>query len=600
MQSSTECGVHPVTGTDEPPADEPHPWDAIGAKMWTLTASETLTPDELDLFGTICCLEEPDRERWVLDSVWPAVWRHLHQYLAQPGEPPDLSRTVAAVSASGLVAIRPESGTAPESYAVHPEVAEVGRHYSHMYPGGAVDIEAALFWDSAYTLSSGDSGSSTADTGVAARAATAAVPYYIRTRLWDSASSLLERAFLRDQSRENAEALLPAAQEIVRSAPGPNGRLTMALIMQAIAPGAGESEMRDRLKAAVAAGDYRVASAIAGRLLQLCHRSGRLSEAFSFAELQIDHSTRAGLGPWTQLSDQADRLKVLVSMGQAGHVLPEVQRLRVHMATLPAVLGADESVSQWRAREGLLEAGLRAACLLSRWTDALDLNASLVVSKRERNAAAVDVARALFNDHGPLLLLRRTSEAENLLEGCLRVFEDARDNEMVGKTLVGLAEAADASGDPEAAVILTENALRNLYFAGDVNAIADCYCYLGDYLHHAGRPSQALSSHLAAALAQALIGDPAAGQSVLAAAADLRVFRKAAVPPASVAELERCLGHTGAIDLPRLVRQISPDGETAEELLRSIIHRTRKLSKKRRTQQPLAGYSLYRRLLGEE
>ena len=61
-----------------------------------------------------------------------------------------------------------------------------------------------------------------------------------------------------------------------------------------------------------------------------------------------DYTRQAGLGPWTQLNDEVQRLQVLNVMGHARRVLDEVTRLRGHMATLPATSGPHETVTAWR------------------------------------------------------------------------------------------------------------------------------------------------------------------------------------------------------------------------------------------------------------
>jgi tetratricopeptide (TPR) repeat protein len=336
--------------------------------------------------------------------------------------------------------------------------------------------------------------------------------------------------------------------------------------------------MRDSLYTAVAAGDYKAASRIAGRLVDLCRNSGRLAEALALADQTAGYTRQAGLGPWTQLTDEDQRLQILANMGRADHVLAEVTRLRDHLATLPATPGPDEIVTAWDVREGLFDTGRSAALQLGRWADALDLNAAQVASERDRNAPAAETAQTRFNDYSPLLRLGRLDEALALLRDCLRVFQDAHDTRMLGKTLSALADIECQRGHGEAALRLGRNALRHSYVAGDVAGIEVSYHNLGDYLRsHARQPAQALASHLASALIDALTGiddDQSAG----AAAADLRDLGTAAVPPADVADLDRMLGDIPGTDLPGLIRQLSPDTETAERALRDLIAQVRALA----------------------
>jgi len=46
---------------------------------WTKEVTETLTSGEQSLFWFLCCLEEPDRTRSVLDANWAGLWHRLYR-----------------------------------------------------------------------------------------------------------------------------------------------------------------------------------------------------------------------------------------------------------------------------------------------------------------------------------------------------------------------------------------------------------------------------------------------------------------------------------------------------------------------------------------
>jgi hypothetical protein len=553
---------------------------------WTTAVAGTLAPGERALFWFLCCLEEPDRDRQVLDGNWADLWNRL----GLDGPPPDPDQALAAVAAQGLIAVRHEPGSSavrrePESYAVHPGVAEAGRDQAGKPFRDAADTETAAYWDAVYRSASGEAGDGGVDTGLLVRAGLAAVPYLLRQEQWTSAAYLLEGAFVRDPSRANAAAVLPAIQEIAARDPRHAG--VAARVLEVIDPAAAETQLRASLEAAAARGDYRGASVAAGRLINLCRGSGRLAEALALAGRKAGYTRQAGLGPWTQLLDQARRLQVLNAMGQAGQVLDEVQRLRDHLQTLPTTRGPDETATPWNVREALLSTGREAARQLGRWEEALDLNAAIIASKRGRRAPATDIARARFNDYFPLLRLGRTGEALGLLLECRQVFQDARDTRALGSVLSALADTENQRGHGDAAIRMERDALRYGYLAGDVTGIAVSYHNLGNYLRrHARQPAPALACHLAAALIRALTGADGAGRSVTAAAADLRAlgpaasfaartdqreFGLAAAPPADVAALCRQAGDIPGTDLPRLLTALAPDPAAAEQSLQQLI-----------------------------
>jgi hypothetical protein len=134
----------------------------------------------------------------------------LREGLGLYGEPPGLDGALAAVADRGLIAARRE----PESYAVHPGVAAAGRKQAGEPFRDEVGVQTAAFWYAVYRHASGETGDRGTDTGLMGRAGLAAVPYLIRGRQWATAAFMLERAFIRDPSRANAAAVLPATQEI--------------------------------------------------------------------------------------------------------------------------------------------------------------------------------------------------------------------------------------------------------------------------------------------------------------------------------------------------------------------------------------------------
>ncbi|MBO0806052.1 MAG: hypothetical protein J2P25_23645 [Nocardiopsaceae bacterium] len=414
------------------------------------------------------------------------------------------------------------------------------------------------------------------------RAGLAAVPYLLRQQHWNRTAALLEGAFIQDPSRASAAAMLPAITRIADHDPRYAG--VLALTLRALDPVAAETRLRAHLEATVARGDYRAASATADRLADLCRDSGRLAEALTLTDRQADYTRQAGFGPWTQLSDQVQRLQVLNAMGHAGQVLGDVRRLRRHMDALPDRQGPDDIIPPWNVRELLLDTGRAAALELGRWQDALDLGAEITASKHARRAPANGTARTRYNDHGPLLRLGRTGQALNLLLECRQVFHDTGDIEMLGKTLTALADTEDKRGHGDAALRLQRDALRYTYLAADVTGIAISYHNLGNYLHrHARQPAAALAAHLTAALIYALTGMGGTGPgsaagSVRAAATDLRVFGTAAEPPADIADLCHRLADIEGTDLPALIRQLEPDAETAEQTLCDLIAQARRLA----------------------
>jgi tetratricopeptide (TPR) repeat protein len=535
---------------------------------WTKAVTDALPPGERDLFWFLCCLEESDRDWTVMDAIWPA----LRERLGRVDEPPRPAQVLAAITIHGLVALRDDM-----SCRVHPGVAAAGRDDAGQPFRDAVDVEVIAYWEAVHWHASGQGGDGVVNTGLMVRAGLAAAPYYLRQRDWDEAAFMLESAFIRDPSRANAAAALPALQQIARHEPRHAGAL--ARVLQVISPAAAEAATRGFLDAAVARGDYGAASVAAERLSDLCRIAGRLAEALQFAGQQAEYVRQAGLGPWNQLWSEVQRLHVLNEMGQASEVLDQARLLRGRMEALSGMPEPDDAVSVPNVRERLLDAGRDAARQLGQWQEALDMNAAIVASLRGRRAPAATVAWARFGDYGPLLNLGRADEALALLLDCRQVFEEAGDTAWLGKTLSALADTEYRRGHGDAAIRLERDALRYKYLAGDVHGIAVGYHNLGNFLHlHARRGSPALASHLTAALIHALAGTGLADDSAGAAAEDLRVFGGDAVAPGDVADLCGRLADIPGTDLSSLVASLSPGPETAEQALRDLITQAKELA----------------------
>lgn len=345
-----------------------------------------------------------------------------------------------------------------------------------------------------------------------------------------------------------------------------------------------ETALRESMDAAVAAGDYTTAMVAAGRLADLLKDTGQLVEAVQLGWQRIHYAEQAGLGPWTELNSRVALLQALNRLYQnddiqARRILGEVSRLRDQMAALPAVPGPDEAVTAWNTREGLLDTGRNAAVQLGRWADALDLNAVVLASMRGRSAPATIIARSRFNDYAPLLRLDRTEEALALLQACLRTFQEAGDNTLIGNALSALADTESFRDHGEAAVRLEHDALRYRYRAQDVTGIATSYHNLG--MHHGLHTRQfasALACHLAAALIGYVTWSGDVHGSVPFAARGVLELRGRAVLPASVAALGDQIGDIPGTNLPLLIAKLFPDPAGAERALRDLITRVSELA----------------------
>jgi tetratricopeptide (TPR) repeat protein len=551
-------------------------WHVLAA--WTNAVADTLPPGERDLFWLLCCLEEPDREQTVVEGTWTNVWNQLgHQDPA-----PLLHPLLAGIFAHALATIRNGGHDSVEAYHIHPGISVAGRINAGSSFQDIVDGEAAAHWAAMHQRAHAESDNGSADTRLLVRAGMAATPYLMRMRKWRRAEILLYNAYIRDQSKVNAVIMLPAIRQIVRHRPP--AVLALGLILEIIDPAEAEAQFRSYLDTA-AASDRHGAILAAKRLMYLCLHSGRLTEAHAFIEQAAEITRQMGRGPWSQLFNKAQRMLVLSKMGHASQVLAEVQQSLDYMNSIPVAPSPDEAVLPWVVRETLLYTGYSAACELGRWGDALTWNSARLTSMRNRRVTDAGIARERFNDSKPLLELGRTDEALALLRDCRQAFQNDQDTRALGRTLSALALVEQNRGHDNEAIQLERDALRYSYLAMDIAGIAESYHNLGLHIRHHTLPSTSpLSCHIAAALIRILAGiegeENAARtqESVRRAAGDLRESGTTAVPPTSVADLDRQLGDIPGSDLPGLIAKLCPDAEVPEQTLRDLVAQAQELA----------------------
>ena len=561
-----------IEAGDAPSSSEDYPHLLA---TWTNTVTDTLTPGERDLFWLLCCLEEPDREYTALNVIWPRLWQRLDR----SEQPVALDRELRAISASGLASIHGKSIGQDEFYVIHPALAATGRAHTGKDFRDAVDCTAASYWYTIFLHSSGEIEGEGLNTSLMVRGGLAAAPYLVRQHEWEIAGAMLDSAFNRNRSRANAIALLPLIQKIASHEP--RAETTLALALSILDPSAAEAKLLSVIDNAVAHHDHRAASAGIGHLINIYRDNGRLVEALSLIQLKNDFTKQAGLGPWSQLGNEIQRLQILNEAGYSSQVINEVSRLWEYLGTLNDAAGVDESTKPWHIREDLLDSGRFAALQLGLFQEALNFNAAITASKINRHAPAREIASARFSDYGPLLRLGQPGSALSVLQDCLLVFSETRDVEMTGFTLTALAVVEDARGHGDSAIRFSRDALRYCYLAGNVIAIAAGYHNLGLYLcHHANKPDTAIASHLTAAIIRAFTGiDHVSTDPISSAALILRDIGSAARPLADVADLCRQLGDIPGTDPAALIARLSPDLKTAEQTLQDLITQAQTLAR---------------------
>jgi hypothetical protein len=537
---------------------------------WARTAADDLAGDTRDLFWLLCAVEEPDRTRHMLEGNFADLWRRLER----DGEPGELDELLSQLTGRALIQRQAASDHAPfkDRYRLHPAVADSGRRQAGPDFQTAVDHELAAYWHTLHRQALEQEASS-----LVALAGRRAAPYLLRLQEWDHASVLLERALHRDSSPTAVAEALPLLRRIAEATVGTDREIIdagiLANTLATIDPAAAETMLRELLERAVEPGRYDQASAAAGDLINLIRKRGRLDEALELANRKIGYTRQAGLGPWTQLGDEARRLQILLAQGNAEQVAEELPDLLERSKRLPAQRGDNERMDPYNVRENLLGLGRSAATDLRRWDDALDYSRRAVESKEARGAPELEQARALFNAYGPLLRLGRTGDARQLLLACLATFKAYQDLYSLGMTLSSLADVEGERGHPQQAVDLERQALRHRYANGDLQLTVSHH-NLAHYLHRTdGDPREVVAHRLAAATIYQLTG--AAGElagTLAALGRDLdRYDHRPDVTPGTFEGLCERVEQTVGVRYRQLIGQLADPETDLDQLLQTLI-----------------------------
>jgi tetratricopeptide (TPR) repeat protein len=544
--------------------------DALTA--WTTTTLGGLPGPARLMAQFLACLEDDDRQSWIIDANWADLWSRL----SQPGDPPDPGPILAALTAAALVQPHPppskdQDSTAPVNYRMHPGIAQAIWGIADLGVQAATDTELAKTWAQVSGQAQRQEGGETGQ--IIIRAGLAAAPYLLRLQGWDTASVLLEQALMRDTSPATIQAALPALRAIADATRAPKNLGLLARSLATIDPAEAETLLRAILAQAAADENFKLAGGLARDLSNLLMNAGRLREALDAAGQLAQYSRRAGLGPWSQLANQAQRLYVLGLMGQHRQVLDQIQALRDQMDKLAPTRADNETVHPWNVRETILDIGRSSAQALEEWQQCLNLNAVMLASMRAREASTYEITRFRYNDARPLMELGRLADAERILLETQRAAEDQDDIAGLKQVLGTRAFLEDRRGRPRQALELQRTVIRLAYVRPEPRGIAINHHQIANYLRKTGTDlAAARANRLAAALLFQLTGmshELAVASRMLA-----RELRRDAARENLPGTLDEVIGtaeQTEGVHLDRLITALQPDRQAVVGALAEIL-----------------------------
>jgi tetratricopeptide (TPR) repeat protein len=543
---------------------------------WSSGIAGALPAAARTLFHFLCALEEGDRESGIIKANWADLWKRLGH--SEPAR--NIAELLTPLVAAGLVDKKPmrEDGEAFEIL-IHPGVAEAGRAEAGTEFQAVVDAELAATWRTVMAHAQDQYGKSPGAGDLIVRAGLAAFPYLSRRQDWITASRMLEQVDRVDDGPGTVAAILSRMRRIVEATSGTDEELTdrgrfARYLTKANRSEEAEQELRAVIERAVTRQEFLTALSSVGDLANLLMDAGRYDEALRVVSQIPEYTKRAGLGPWSQLAAEVRHLQILNLRGQNKEVLRRVVELRELMNTLPDPAGPNENVPNWHLREFILDTGQGAALQLQEWQQALDFSRELQRSIRDRGAPLLYWASAAFNDYGPLLRLKRFSEASELLFNCREVFDREKSLEGLGKVFSALANLEDDLGRSMTARDFEQTALRYKYAQGNPGDVLISHFNIANYIIGSqGSWSEAIAHRLAAALIAVAMhsGHAASGRAALLR--DLRNPEGCAALPADFDALCATVEKIEGVRFREMIERLAGGPAECEELFRQVVAR---------------------------
>ena len=291
---------------------------------WTTTTVHALAEPTQLMAQFLACLEDSDRRSGVIDDNWADLWRRL----GRAGEPPRWQELASELVAAAVIQSdqRPGHGHGDEPailYRIHPGVAQAIDTATDSVIKTATDTELAAFWTAVARQAIEQEGSGHGQ--IVVTAGLSATPYLLRLHDWNGISWLLGQVLTRDRSPGTIQAIVPSLRAVADATGAPDDLRVLARALRSVDPAEAERLLRAALDQTVAGEDFESASIAAADLFNLLQITGRLREALDLTGPMADYTRRAGLGPWSLLSTEGQRLQILALMGEHRQVLERDQ-----------------------------------------------------------------------------------------------------------------------------------------------------------------------------------------------------------------------------------------------------------------------------------
>jgi hypothetical protein len=472
-------------------------------QAWTVNVVHDLDEDTVMMAMLLCRCDPADRTGDLVSATWADLRRHLDN----PDPVPEPNPLIARLVDAALIETDHRPGADPGlvRYQIHPVVASTLVSGTPDQVADTFDRGLAEFWQNTAEGAIKAEAAGRPVGSVVVQATRQATLYVLRIKEWSWAIRNVEQGLImRDPSPDGQAEAVRLLRRIAASTKDTDleidalGLLGNALL--AADPAQAELILGDVEARSARAGRDRYAAVIAGDLVSLFRLTGRYADALQAADRKTGHTTKAGLGPWSELANEVQRLEVYRTAGDHRHVLVEVDRLAAGLDGYPPTVTKADLATPWNTRETLFDLGLSAATFLERWPEAFDWGNKRLASMRRRGAGELETARAELDTEPAVRRVVGPERAQEVLEGCRPVFESHQDYSYLANCVASMSDLEDGRRKATPALNYAWLALRFSYLQSETPPMRRSHHGVANLLDDYGEDRVGAAAHWLAAL----------------------------------------------------------------------------------------------------
>ncbi|MDM8565195.1 tetratricopeptide repeat protein [Candidatus Halobeggiatoa sp. HSG11] len=346
-----------------------------------------------------------------------------------------------------------------------------------------------------------------------------AITYLVRSEAFEALGNFASDVVINTKNPQQLQAIIAELETVIEQVPAGKTRWIMRTYLADALNRSGQPQFAlplYKLSAyeAEAAENWANVAWICQNLAISLAQLGRLPEAQETFQHTAQTKRKIGNVEVDILLSENEALRIGIMFGEVETALPTIEQHLVKIRDWwqrsqkgEKLAAAPDTDFLARAFISGLDIAHSAHLRLEHWQEYLDL---LIETEQVQQAAGESeeaLARNRFNHYGPLMALGRLDEAQQVLEGCLRVFTNANDLTAQATVLSALAAVWDERGDVSHAKEQERQALAIFERLPNPEDRAISHGNLSLYLHKVGEIEEGAGHRLAQIAYYIVIGN---------------------------------------------------------------------------------------------